>query len=55
LLLQFKTTYTNLSLAEINNLLKKYGHGEVSISDTPYFLAGSESQTVTGMRSSTKR
>lgn len=39
----------NLSLAEINNLLKEYDHEEVSTSDTPYFLAASEIQTVTGI------
>ena len=39
----------NLSLAEINSLLKEYNHEEVSASDTPYFLAASEIQTVTGI------
>ena len=39
----------NLSLSEINNLLKEYNHEEVSTSDTPYFLAASEIQTVTGI------
>jgi transcriptional regulator with XRE-family HTH domain len=39
----------NLSLEEINSLLIEYGHTEVSTSDTPYFLAASENQTVTGI------
>ena len=39
----------NLSLAEINSLLKEYNHEQVSTSDTPYFLAASEIQTVTGI------
>ena len=39
----------NLSLEEINTLLKEYAHNEVSTSDTPYFLAASENQTVTGI------
>jgi len=39
----------NLSLAEINSLLKEYGHEEVSTSDTPYFLSASENLTVTGI------
>ena len=39
----------NLSLEEINSLLIEYGHAEVSTSDTPYFLAASENQTVTGI------
>ena len=36
----------NLSLEEISTLLKEYDHNEVSTSDTPYFLAASENQTV---------
>lgn len=39
----------NLSLTEINSLLKEYGHEGVSTSDTPHFLAASENQTVTGI------
>ena len=39
----------NLSLLEINDLLKEYGHEGLSTSDTPYFLAASENQTVTGI------
>lgn len=39
----------NLSLLEINNLLKSYGHEEISTSDTPYFLSASENLTVTGI------
>ncbi|MGD9212656.1 MAG: helix-turn-helix transcriptional regulator [Desulfobacteraceae bacterium] len=39
----------NLSLDKINELLNEYGHSEVSTSDTPYFLAASENQTITGI------
>ena len=39
----------NMSLDEINSLLAEYGHAEVSKSDTPYFLAASENQNMTGI------
>ena len=39
----------NLSVVEINELLKEYNHNEISTSDTPYFLAASENQNVTGI------
>ena len=39
----------NLNLEEIDSLLIEYGHAEVSPSDTPYFLAASENQAVTGI------
>jgi transcriptional regulator with XRE-family HTH domain len=39
----------NMSLEEINTLLIEYGHSELSTSDTPYFLAASENQKVTGI------
>lgn len=39
----------NLSLLEINSLLKEYGHEELSISDSPAFLSASENQSVTGI------
>jgi transcriptional regulator with XRE-family HTH domain len=39
----------NLNVLEINELLKEYNHTEVSASDTPYFLAASENQNVTGI------
>lgn len=39
----------NLSLEEINSLLIEYGYSELSTSDTPYFLAASENQIVTGI------
>jgi len=39
----------NLSLAEINSLLKEYGHEELSISDSPALLSASENPTVTGI------
>lgn len=39
----------NLSILEINELLRDYHHTEVSTSDTPFFLAASETQNVTGI------
>ena len=38
----------NLSIVQINSLLSDYNHSEISASDTPYFLAASEKQNVTG-------
>jgi len=39
----------NLNLVEINSMLKEYRHEKISASDTPHFLAASETKTVTGI------